>query len=180
MKKLLQKQRELMDQVPHNVRPIIHAKMIVGINLISEVMQYLNSCGHKPWRPNPLSKSVQQKHLAEITRLVKQFYTLDDIPDHGLDLPPETFSRQVVSGLGVIEEAIEYLVSIQEEKEKPEQLEELADILFFHLELVILGGFTWAEIEREYYRKHKVNLDRYRRAKSGDYQWDLRGKKEGL
>lgn len=174
MEKLLQKQRELMDQVPHDVRPVIHAKMIVGINLISEVMQYLNSCGHKPWRPNPLSKSVQQEHLAAITQMVDKFIALDSVSADKLLFPPAHFSREVVSTLGVIEEAIEYLVSIQMEKGKPERLEEITDILFFHLELMILGGFSWQEIEEEYIRKHAVNLERYRRGKEGDYSWDKR------
>lgn len=92
----------------------------------------------------------------------------------------------VVAACGVIEEVMEYLNSIGFKSWRPnplpkgEQLEELTDIVFFVAELIILSGFSWAEVEEEYVRKWKVNLERYRRAKEGDFRWDLRGKKEGL
>jgi len=112
MEKLIEMQRELMDHVPHDVDATTARRMITGLGVIEETLEYLNSTGHKPWRPIPLSRK--------------------------------------------------------------DQLEEITDILFFYLELVILGGFTWAEIEEEYVRKHAVNLERYRRAKEGDYSWDKR------
>ncbi len=118
MEHLINKQRQLMEEVPHDVTPLTARRMVAGLGVIEEVLEYLNSTGHKPWRPNPLSRE--------------------------------------------------------------DQLEEITDILFFYLELVILGGFSWQEIEEEYVRKHAVNLERYRRAKEGDYGWNHRGKEEGL
>ncbi len=116
MEHLINKQRQLMEEVPHDVTPLTARRMVAGLGVIEEVLEYLNSTGHKPWRPNPLSRE--------------------------------------------------------------DQLEEITDILFFYLELVILGGFSWQEIEEEYVRKHKVNLERYRRAKEGDYGWNHRRKGE--
>ncbi|GAI45205.1 unnamed protein product, partial [marine sediment metagenome] len=88
----------------------------------------------------------------------------------------ETFTRRLIASFGVIEETLEYLDCA--DKDRPHALEEITDILFFYLELVLLGGFTWQEIEEEYVRKHAVNLERYKRAKEGDYGWNKRGKGE--
>ena len=92
----------------------------------------------------------------------------------------------VVAGFGVIEEVLEYLNTIGFKSWRPlplteeEQLEELTDILFFYLEMIILSGFTPDQVERQYHIKHGVNLERYRKAKEGDYGWDKRSEKEGL
>jgi len=110
--KLLEMQKQLMEKVPHDVTPLTSRRMVSGLGIIEETLEYLNSTGHKPWRPNPLPRKAQ--------------------------------------------------------------LEEITDILFFYLEMVILSTFDWAEIEEEYVRKHAVNLERYRKAKEGDYSWDER------
>jgi len=114
VEKLIEMQKVLMEKVPHGISEITGRRMVSGLGIIEETLEYLNSTGHKPWRPIPLSRE--------------------------------------------------------------DQLEEIADIMFFYLELVVLSGFTWEEVEKEYYRKHAVNLERYRRAKEGDYDWNNRGK----
>lgn len=113
MNKLIDMQKQLMERVPHAITVDTARRMIAGLGVIEETLEYLNSTGHKPWRPNPLSKEAQ--------------------------------------------------------------LEEITDILFFYLELIILSGFSWEQISEEYIRKHAENLERYRRAKEGDYGWDKRG-----
>lgn len=179
MEKLTQMQRELMDKVPHSVGARNYTKMTQGVNLISNVLLYLNSCGHKPWRPKPLGKNKQLEKLADINTSYSTLKVIHELEDSAFKgQPPELFSRMVVSGLGIIEETVEYLVSVQAKKPRPEQLEEITDVLFFYLEQVILGGFSWQEIEEEYIRKHAVNLDRYKRAKEGDYSWNHRDKGE--
>jgi hypothetical protein len=116
--------------------------------------------------------------------LAKQRELMGHIP-HG-HVIKDNQQGSVVAGFGIIEETLEYLNSIGFKSWRPnpltraEQLEEITDILFFYLELMILGEFSWEEIEQEYHRKWNVNMERYRRAKAGDYQWDERGKKEGL
>lgn len=102
---------------------------------------------------------------------------------HGHMIPPELIPR-VVAGLGIIEETLEYLNTLGVKSwrpyplPKPKQIEELVDGLFFHLEMMIFSEFTIEEIVAEYKRKHAVNLDRYKRAKCGDWSWDDRGKGE--
>ena len=109
---LLAKQQELMDKIPHGVSKENARRMISVLGIIEEALEYSNSMGHKPWRPNPL---------------------------------PEA-----------------------------DQLEELTDMLFFWLELVLQSGFTIDQVVEEYNRKHAVNLERYRRGQQGDYTWDTR------
>ena len=118
LEKLMELQRDLMEKVPHIVSDLTARRMVSGLGIIEETLEYLNSTGHKPWRPNPLPREAQ--------------------------------------------------------------LEEITDILFFYLELVQLGEFSWQEIEEQYVRKHAVNLERYRRAKEGDYGWDKRSEKKEL
>lgn len=92
----------------------------------------------------------------------------------------------VVAACGIIEEVMEYLNAIGFKSWRPnplsreEQLEELTDIHFFVAELDILSGFTWEQIKQEYDRKWEINMERYRKAKEGDFSWDKRGEKEGL
>ena len=93
---------------------------------------------------------------------------------------------QITAGLGVMEETHEFLNSIGRKPWRPRPLpkeqilEELTDILFYYLELILLSGFTWSEIVEEYKRKHQVNLERYERGSKGDFSWNHRAEKEGL
>jgi len=92
----------------------------------------------------------------------------------------------VVASLGIIEEVMEYLNTIGVKSWRPnplpqeEQLEEITDILFFFLELILLSGFKWDQITEQYKKKHAINLERYRKAIQGNFDWDLRGVKKGL
>lgn len=92
----------------------------------------------------------------------------------------------VVAGIGVVEETLEYLNAIGFKTWRPnplprgEQLEELVDILHFFLELINFSGFSWEEVEREYWRKNAINRKRWADAKVNDYQWDKRSEKENL
>ena len=118
MNKLQDMQKELMEKVPHDITPLTARRMVAGLGIIEETLEYLGSTGHKPWRPDPQSE--------------------DD------------------------------------------QLVEITDMLFFYLELIIMSGFTWEQIQARYVTKHAENLERYRRAKEGDYRWDRRGEGTGL
>lgn len=179
--KLLDMQRQLMEKVPHTVRPDSLVKMSAGIKIIDTLLRYLNSTGHKPWRPIPLSPLVQQVLIQELEDKVETLsYIHHTVAGADKDFSNcAHYSRQLVSAYGIIEEAIEHLDSLAKGT-RAEQLEELTDQLFFFLEQIILGGFTWTEIEEEYVRKHAINMERYRKAKEGNFSWDLRGKKEGL
>ena len=118
MEDLLNMQSELMVKAPSGLTSEASARAIAGLGLIEEVLEYLNSTGWKPWRPNPLPREMQ--------------------------------------------------------------LEELTDILFYYLELILLSDIDWPEIVAEYKRKHQENLQRYEKAKAGDYSWDRRGEKGEL
>jgi len=155
---LLKKQRELMEQVPHGLRKDVFMKMSISKQITEDILEFLNSCGHKPWRPVPLSEITQRSKLSAIHN---HYLSLKYAFDNNLEAEeaPEELGRQLISAFGVIEETIEYLNTIGK-KPRKEKLEEITDILFFYLELVLLGGFSWAEIEEEYIRKHAVNLER--------------------
>jgi len=181
MERLVEKQKQLMEFVPHDVRPDALVKMVGGIKILDTLLRFLNSTGHKPWRPIPLSSAVQQALLAELRESVS---TLAHIQRTNLgadkDLSgQEHYSRQVVSTFGVVEEAIEHVNSLTKGT-RADLLEEVTDILFFWLEQLILRGFTWDDVVAEYYRKWDKNMERYRRAKEGDYKWDDRGTKKEL
>jgi len=100
-------------------------------------------------------------------------------------LTPEASAR-VTAGLGLIEETLEYLSSTGWKPWRPNplsreaQLEELTDILFYYMELILLSGIDWYEIMEEYKRKHQENLQRYEKAKVGDYSWDHRSERKEL
>lgn len=63
---LLAKQRRLMEYVPHQMSIENIHRLIAGKGLIEEVLEYLNSTGTKPWRPEPLSKQNQLEELTDI------------------------------------------------------------------------------------------------------------------
>jgi len=93
---------------------------------------------------------------------------------------------QMTTGLGIIEETLEYLNAIGRKPWRPRplhrghQLEEVTDILFYYLELILLSGFTWDDIVIEYNRKHAINLKRYEDGAKGDFSWDDRATKKEL
>ncbi len=174
--KLLEMQKQLMEKVPHTVRREVYSDMIHVKDIIYRSLLFLTSLGHKPWRPNPLPAEMQQHQLDALSN---SFDAL--LQTHGKGFLPtlegeeyETWTRKLISAFGVVEESLEYLEASQTD-DKANQLEEITDILFFYLESVILSGFTWQQIEEQYIRKHAVNLERYRKAKEGDYSWDKRG-----
>jgi len=118
MEELIYLQKIIVEKAPHDIPPEIVAQITAGVGVIEETLEYLNSIGRKPWRPQPLTRNFQ--------------------------------------------------------------LEELVDILFYYLELIILSGFSWSEIVNEYRRKHEVNLKRYEDGAKGDFSWDDRATKEEL
>lgn len=174
---LLEKQKELMEEVPHDLRPEVYASVMCVRDVIEKSLLYLTSLGHKPWRPHPLPPDMQQVRLDKLLHSIGVL-----LQTHNRGFKPslegkeyEDWTRKLISGFGIIEETLEYLESL-EKATKGNQLEEITDVLFFYLELVILGGFSWAEIEEEYIRKWDVNMERYRRAKEGNYSWNHRDK----
>ena len=170
---MIEKQKELMAKVPHTVRPDVYPKMVIGKRIIEKVLLYLNSCGHKPWRPKPLDINAQTSGILAIGREINSLVNAHAVEvDPDVEVPDQE-SRQLISALGIIEETLEFLNSTADSS-REHQLEEITDVLFFYLESVILGGFSWAEIEEEYVRKHAVNLKRYEDAKKGDWEWDKR------
>lgn len=116
------------------------------------------------------------------TLLVMQKKLMDKVPH---DLPDHTVHK-ITAGIGVIEETLEYLNAIGRKPWRPvplpkeKQLEELTDIVFFLLELIILSGFSWFEIKQEYEKKWKTNISRYEAGEKGDYSWDDRATKTEL
>ena len=188
---LLKKQQELMDRVPHTVRKDAHMKMLAGVGIIDALLKYLNSTGHKPWRPVPLDDKTQEANLDEIAERLKQLRTihianiiipkaLDNIIDADviknvtLEKMSPMAARKLISALGIIEESIEYVNSDWLQDPPEHRKEELTDMLFFWLEQVLMSGFTWEQIEAEYHRKWAVNIKRYEDGKKGDYSWDKR------
>jgi phosphoribosyl-ATP pyrophosphohydrolase len=173
MVKLMEMQKDLMSKVPHTVRPEVYAKMLQTRDLFHKVLLYLNSCGHKPWRPNPLPKDVQDKMFADAISSFRELARMWAAPTEVL--VPELESRRLISAFGIIEEALEYLEA-EERKTRADALEEITDGLFFYLEQLILGGYEWHEIEEQYVKKHAINLKRYEDGKKGNYEWDHREK----
>ena len=171
---LLKMQKDLMEKVPHNVRPDVIPLMVKSVRIIETLLNYLGSCGHKPWRPIPLDPEVQKDRMEQFQLEAERFELLSELPASDRSIQADKkITRMITSSLGIIEETVEYITSINA-KSRPEQLEEITDILFFYLEAIILGGFTPAEVEEEYKRKHAVNLKRYENGKMGDYSWDKR------
>lgn len=176
---LIQKQEELMLKVPHTVRSDALVKMQAGAIVIDTLLRFLNSTGHKPWRPVPLSPIVQEGLLKDLKMKVGTLaYIHHTAAGADKDFSSQKdYARQLVSVLGVIEEATEYLNSLLDGSSRAHRLEEITDVIFFFMELMLLDAFTWSEIEEEYHRKWKVNMKRYEDGAKGDFAWDKR--KEG-
>jgi len=175
--KLITMQTQLMKEVPHELRPESFVKMAVSVKIIDTLLRYLNSTGHKPWRPIPLDQEIQDSLMAELKMNVG---LLEHIHEHEAGADQDfsmlsNYSRQLVSAFGVIEETLEYLSSLVKGTDE-EKLEEFTDVLFFYIELMVLGKHQWTGVEKEYVRKWHVNMERYRKAKEGDYSWDKRSK----
>ena len=56
MEDLISKQKQLMDMVPHGVSELTARRMVAGLDVTEETLEYLNSTGYKPWRPIPLEE----------------------------------------------------------------------------------------------------------------------------
>ncbi len=180
MEDILAKQQELMDNVPHDIRIDAALKMGAGLHILDVLFRYLNSTGHKPWRPNPLPMAEQEELINELQNKVSLLTLIHRKPekfDYTEDQVPELDRRRLISGCGIIEETVEYLNNvIGQTAPKDHQLEELTDILFFYLEQVILSGFTYEQVVEQYHKKWEINMERYRKARENDYSWDDRRK----
>jgi len=172
---LLGMQKKLMEEVPHEVRPDVWPKMTAARSIIESLLLYLTACGHKPWRPQPLTEEERDKRLTNLVTKVSILITMHH--DSFQIEVDEGLSRKVISAFGIIEESLEYINAVVQDDEL-NKLEELTDQLFFYLEQVAMSGFTLQQIEAEYKRKWQVNMKRYENAKKGDYSWDERNKGE--
>lgn len=174
MDELLDKQKQLMGKVPHTITLGVEILMLDAVNVMHKLLTHLGACGHKPWRPEPLSADERETMLNDFDEYAGAFMdSAENFPVN--DNPRDTLgTRQLISVLGVIEEALEYYDGLAIAYNEPNKLEEITDILFFYLELIAMSGFTLDQIAQEYKRKHAVNLERYRKAKEGDYSWDKR------
>lgn len=76
MEELLKKQEELMSKIPHGhaIKPDHQAKVVAGLGLIEETMEYLNAIGFKTWRPEPLSREDQLEELTD-----QLFFFLEEV-----------------------------------------------------------------------------------------------------
>lgn len=167
---LIHKQEELMAAVPHTLRPEVVPSMSMAIIVVEKLMLYLTSLGHKPWRPNPLSTEEQMHRLEDFLTASRG---MKHVRDAQHPLLTDLAQRRMISAFGIIEESAEYLDSVAS-KNEGDQLEELSDMLFFWMEQLIMSGFTWEQIEKEYARKWAVNMERYRKGKENDFSWDKR------
>ena len=60
-------QKEIMEKVPGGDIPEDMAHRITcGLGIIEETLEYLNSIGRKPWRPQPLSPDKRIEELCDI------------------------------------------------------------------------------------------------------------------
>jgi phosphoribosyl-ATP pyrophosphohydrolase len=59
-------QHALMKKVPHDVRPELERIRTSVFGIIEEALEYLNSLGHKPWRPNPQPRNEQLEELTDM------------------------------------------------------------------------------------------------------------------
>jgi len=67
MDELFDMQREIMAKVPGGDTPEEMAhKITCGLGIIEETIEYLNSIGRKPWRPQPLMPDRQLEELSDI------------------------------------------------------------------------------------------------------------------
>ncbi len=182
MEKVISMQKQLMSRVPHELRPGSYVRMIVGARVIESLLNYLNSTGHKPWRPNPLPMLEQEKRLNIFIDSVHDLKLIHYNNPDATSVPADklnstVFPRQLISAFGIIEESIEYINEVMpgpKDIDKAAALEELVDQLFFWAEQLIMSGFTIDEAFAEYERKWKVNIKRYESAEKGDYSWDKR------
>jgi len=108
MDDLQEKQRSLMELVPHPLRQDSYTRMVHVVKIMNALFMYCNSTGHKPWRPSPLSAEIQAKRLQDFISMVDEFVevtkSLAPILENPLD---NSSSRQLVSTFGAIEEALE-------------------------------------------------------------------------
>ena len=188
------KQKELMARVPHGIRKEVYPSVQITLDIIEDALLYLNSLGHKPWRPNPLNPVEQLERLDNLARSVGRLKheamlmvngqaTKVSIHDDHYD----KICRNMISVLGMIEESVEYMNSVRDlmlAESAPQsdiytaalahKREEGVDIEFFWLEAMIQGGFSPEEIYGEYMKKWAINIKRYEDAAKGDFKWDKR------
>ena len=169
------KQQELMDRVPHDLNPYQEKNMVHAMSFLSKFYEYLNSTGHKPWRPKPLPlhQRVAMRDGADSAYTV---FKLDSLsPTTALTAEQQ---RIMVSCHGMIEESIEFFETFMDpNKTEADKVEEYTDILFFFTEAGITAGITPEQLMAEYSRKWDVNIGRYEALEKGDTSWDKRGEK---
>jgi len=88
---LLARQRQLMAYVPHEVSIVNLHRLVAGKGLIEEVLEYLNSTGTKPWRPEPLP---EQSQLEELTDILFFFLELIEMSGFTLDQIETEYHRK--------------------------------------------------------------------------------------
>ena len=78
--RLLFMQKALMDVVPHDIPPELVRSLTAGKGLMEETLEYLNSIGTKPWRPNPLPREKQVEEMSDMLHFFLELIILS--PSH--------------------------------------------------------------------------------------------------
>lgn len=174
---LRKKQIELIERVPHKLNEAQELSMVNSIQFLSAFFEYLNSTGHKPWRPGPLPDE-QRSRMKET--MDARYHDFKYHNPHDNPMLTEREQRLLVSCHGIIEETIEFFEAlIRGDKTRTDVVEEYTDIQFFYLEAGVFASITPDELMAMYLRKHARNLQRYESLEKGDTSWDKRGE-DGL
>ncbi|GAI97769.1 unnamed protein product, partial [marine sediment metagenome] len=88
MKDILEKQKELMNYIPHGhkVPDRVQGSVVASMGIIEETMEYLNAIGFKSWRPIPLPRASQLEELTDILFFYSELviysgFTFEDIKE---------------------------------------------------------------------------------------------------
>jgi len=174
---MFEDQKELMKQVPHEVRLDAVHQMETGCKIIESLLLYLNSIGRKPWRPSQLPYESQYAFLSQLQNNLTNLrnFHLQDAKDKTLKDTKQI--RMLTAAYGSIEETLESLNGFHK---NTNTLEEITDQFFYWMEQAIIAGITPEQIINQYKAKHEINIKRYTSLKSGDTSWDDRNEKQEL
>jgi len=99
MDEIFEMQREIMKKVPGGDMPEAMAhKVTCGLGIIEETLEYLNSIGRKPWRPQPLMPDQQLEELCDILHfflelILRSGFTWEQLVDRYKEKHRENLQR---------------------------------------------------------------------------------------
>lgn len=154
-----EKQKELDSKINNNRERKINDSLI---SFMAELIEWQETMplSHKTWVENEYTKSEQLEEYTDMLFFIAQMYNLDEVKINLEELKEDNYYNTMKNNISVINERVSFHLLMSGAISCMMTDVTIHDLLIIYLVVAEAMGYTEEELEKEYLRKHKINLER--------------------